>query len=289
MQEGQSSRTAEYMALFRALETLLPRRQRLFVDPLARRFLSARLRVAADLARLPAVARLECKLIDRRWPGVRTSAVARTRFIDDRILEAAAGGARQVAILGAGFDARAFRLPALGQCTVFEVDHPATQARKRRLLGSRLAGNVRFVGTDFAEGHLEAAMTSQGFEAERRSIVIWEGVTNYLTERAVDETLSWCAKTAAGSDIIFTYIDEQVLRDPESFFGTAAVLQKLEEAGEEWTFGLDPRGLSGYLRQRGLDLLEDVGASEYRSICYGPAAKGMRGYEFYRIARARVA
>jgi methyltransferase (TIGR00027 family) len=289
MQEGQSSRTAEYMALFRALETLLPRRQRLFVDPLARRFLSARLRVAADLARLPAVARLECKLIDRRWPGVRTSAVARTRFIDDRILEAAAGGARQVAILGAGFDARAFRLPALGQCTVFEVDHPATQARKRRLLGSRLAGNVRFVGTDFAEGHLEAAMTSQGFEAERRSIVIWEGVTNYLTERAVDETLSWCAKTAAGSDIIFTYIDEQVLRDPESFFGTAAVLQKLEEAGEEWTFGLDPRGLSGYLRQRGLGLLEDVGASEYRSICYGPAAKGMRGYEFYRIARARVA
>lgn len=289
MQEGQSSRTAEYMALFRALETLLPRRRRLFVDPLARRFLSARLRVAADLARIPAVAGLECRLIDRRWPGVRTSAVARTRFIDDRILEAVAVGARQVAILGAGFDARAFRLPALGQCTVFEVDHPATQARKRRLLGSQLAGNVRFVGTDFAEGQLDAAMSSQGFEAERRSVVVWEGVTNYLTERAVDETLSWCAKAAAGSDVIFTYIDEQVLRDPQSFFGTATVLQKLQQAGEEWTFGFDPRGLSSYLRQRGLDLLEDVGASEYRSICYGPAAKRMRGYEFYRIARARVA
>jgi len=288
MQEDRSSRTAEYMALFRALEGLLPAERRLFVDPLARDFLGLPLRVAVELARIPVLVQLECRLIDRRWPGVRTSAAARTRLIDDRVVAAVASGAQQVVILGAGFDARAIRLAALARCAVFEVDHPATQARKRRLLGARAPANLRFVPTDFAEGRLEAAIAAQGYQAERLSVVIWEGVTNYLTADAVDETLRWCAKAAADSEVIFTYIHEDVLRDPGAFYGTAPLLRRLEAAGERWTFGFDPRRLPAYLHERGLELLEDVGASEYRSLCYGPAAARMRGYEFYRVARARV-
>ncbi|HVP28688.1 MAG TPA: SAM-dependent methyltransferase [Myxococcota bacterium] len=292
MVEGRPSRTAEYMALFRALETRLPADRRLFVDPFARRFLSPRLRFAVDLARLPGVARAECRLIDARWPGVRTSAAARTRFIDERLIEAVRRGAGQVVILGAGFDARAYRLAALRDCAVFEVDHPATQERKLRLLGPvapTSSRRVRFVATDFAAGQLEAAMASQGYDAARPSLVIWEGVSNYLTEGAVDETLRWCAKGAVGSELVFTYVHAKVLREPGAFFGTAALLRTLEAAGERWTFGLDPARAPEYLRARGLELLDDVPASEYRARCYGPAAAGMKGYEFYRIARARVA
>ena len=288
MQADQSSRTAEYMALFRALEGRLPAERRLFVDPLARDFLSPGLRLAVDLARIPGVAQLVCRFVDDRWPGTRTSAAARTRLIDERVVAAVADGAQQVVLLGAGFDARAIRLAALARCTVFEVDHPATQARKRRLLGARAPGNLRFVPTDFAKGRLEASMAEHGYDATRRSVVIWEGVTNYLSADAVDETLRWCAKAAAGSEVIFTYIHEDVLRDPGSFHGTEAVLRRLEAAGERWTFGLDPRELAAYLRDRGLALCEDIGAAEYRSLCYGAAAARMKGYEFYRIARARV-
>ncbi len=191
-------------------------------------------------------------------------------------------------ILGAGFDARAIRLAALARCAVFEVDHPATQARKRRLLGTRAPSNVRFVPTDFAKGRLEAAIAEHGYDATRRTVVVWEGVTNYLTADAVDETLHWCEKAAADSEVIFTYIHEDVLRDPGAFYGTAPLLRRLEAAGERWTFGLDPRRLPAYLRDRGLELCEDIGAAEYRSLCYGPAARRMKGYEFYRVARARV-
>lgn len=42
------------------------------------------------------------------------------------------------------------------------------------------------------------------------------------------------------------------------------------------------------LAERGLRLDEDVGASDYRSLYFGPSASRMRGYEFYRIAVARV-
>ena len=101
--------------------------------------------------------------------------------------------------------------------------------------------------------------------------------------------LRWCAQAAAGSEVVFTYIHVDALRKPESFHGSAAVLRKLDEAGERWTFGIDPARLASWLGERGFELLEDVGATEYRSLCYGPAATRMRGYEFYRIARARVA
>lgn len=132
-------------------------------------------------------------------------------------------------------------------------------------------------------------MQAAGYDGRRRTLFIWEGVTNYLTEDAVDATLRWCAASAAGSRLIFTYVHRQVLTEPEAFEGAQALLQTLRAANEEWTFGLDPSVLSGFLAARGLQLLEDLGAADYRARYYGRAAERMRGYEFYRIAVAEVA
>jgi methyltransferase (TIGR00027 family) len=291
VQEGRPSRTAEYMALFRALEGVRPPASRLFVDPLARAFLSPPLRLVADLSRLPGVARLVCRIIDRRYPGSRTSAVARTRFIDDRVRAAIAAGAEQLVLLGAGFDARPYRLPECGRIAVFEVDHPATLAKKRALVeasvGAR-AAHVRFVPTDFERDDVRAGLAAAGYDESRRTVFVWEGVTNYLTKDAVDGTLRGCARAAPGSRIVFTYVHRAVLDDPASFPGTGRLFAFLGAAGERWTFGLDPSRTADYLAERGLSLDEDVGAAEYRARCFGRSAAGMRGYEFYRIACARV-
>ncbi len=123
MRAGEASRTAQYMALFRALESTRGP-ARLFDDPFACAFLPGGLRAVAHAARLPPVGELVRRCIDRRWPGVRTSAVARTRYIDDVVTGALRAGATQVVILGAGFDARAYRVPAMARAAVFEVDHP---------------------------------------------------------------------------------------------------------------------------------------------------------------------
>src|SRR4051794_27504422 len=123
-----ASRTAEYVALFRALETLRP--DAAFRDPYAERFLSRRLRGVAVAARVPGVRALITEYIDRRWPGPRASAVRRTAMIDAAVGEAVAAGCDQAVILGAGYDARAHRLPELARIDVFEVDLPPTQARK---------------------------------------------------------------------------------------------------------------------------------------------------------------
>ena len=291
MREGRASRTAEQNALFRALESSLPESRRLFEDPLARAFLSWPLALVARLAGIPGLQQLVPWIIDHRWPGVRSSVVARTRLIDDAITASLHEHTQQLVILGAGFDSRAYRLPGLRRITVFEVDHPDTQAAKRRVLERVLPAppmHVRFVVTDFNQRSLEAAMAAAGYSEAARSFLLWEGVTNYLTETAVDTTLRWCSRASPGSRLLFTYVHRDVLTNPSQFVGTARLFASLEKVGEKLTWGIDPKELPGFLAERGLSLESDVGAADYRERYFKDAARSMRGHEFYRIALARI-
>ena len=290
MREGHASRTAEYMALFRALESSRPASRRLFDDPLARAFLSWPLSAVARLAAVPGLGQALPWIIDQRVPGARSSGVARTRLVDDAITAWLRGDGDQIVILGAGFDSRAYRLPGLRGVAVFEVDHPDTLAIKRRVLERVLAvpSNVHFVPTDFNQRELAAAMTSAGYRESARTFFLWEGVTNYLGDAAVDATLRWCSRASPGSQVLFTYVHRDVLTKPGAFIGTEKLFASLEKFGEAWTFGIEPAELPRFLAGRGLSLEADLGASEYRERCFGEAARAMRGYEFYRIAIARV-
>lgn len=291
MQNGRASRTAEYMAAFRAVESLKPSGRRLFYDPFASCFLRPPTRALFQLARLPFLRRIVFSLVDSRAPGARTSAIARTRYIDDALRLALDDGIDQVVILGAGYDCRAHRTPGIDLTRVFEVDHPDTQAAKRRCLSSAAGSgpkHVTYVATDFNLRQLEQSMADAGYDAARRTFFIWEGVTNYLDARAVDASFDWFAASAPQSRVVFTYVHHRLLGDPSSFPGGERLLSNLRRIGEPWTFGFDPAELPGYLAVRGLELLEDVGAADYRARYWSAEGQRMRGYEFYRAAIARV-
>lgn len=281
------------MALFRALESARrPSARRLFDDPFARGFLRPSLRAVVRLSSLSGAGNAISWFIDRRWPGARSSAVARTRLIDDALGDALRAGVEQVVLLGAGYDCRAYRVPGVQGTRVFEIDHPATLGVKRehlrQVLGA-LPAHVVFVGIDFNRQTLAQAMEAAGFAPRAHTFFIWEGVTNYLAEAAVDATLRYVqAHARPGSRILFTYIHRGVLDGSVSFAGTQNVVALLARNSEPWTFGLDPRELPAYLHDRGLELLEDVGAAEYRKRYLGAAADAMTGYEFYRAALAEI-
>lgn len=217
--------------------------------------------------------------------------VARTRLIDDAV-GALEGDVEQLVILGAGYDSRAYRLSRLRSAAVFEVDHPATQAAKQGVLRRCLGAPppyVRFVAVDFTRDDLTSAMQAAGYRAFARSMILWEGVTNYLTEAPVDSTLRWCSRAAVpGSLVLFTYVHRDILDRPDAFIGTRNLFASLDKAGERFTFGLEPSHVPGYLAERGLLLERDLGASEYRARYFGDAARRMRGHEFYHVAWARV-
>jgi methyltransferase (TIGR00027 family) len=129
------SSTARYMALFRAAEAGR-RCDRLFEDRFAIRFLPIAWRAMLHVAGTFEATHLIERAIDKRGTGAWSSGVARTRLIDDWIGDAAAAGAQQVVLLGAGFDCRALRLPRLAKIPTFELDRPQLLEEKRK----RLAG-----------------------------------------------------------------------------------------------------------------------------------------------------
>jgi methyltransferase (TIGR00027 family) len=179
------SRTAEVMALFRALERLRPQRKRLFADPLAEHLPRPPARALLMLARLPLARHLIVRVVDRQWPGARTSAIARTRLIDDAACLAMREGVTQLVLLGAGFDRRAHRLPELHRARGFELDQPATQREKIRRIrrwSPSSADNVVYIPIDFQTQTVDCALRANGFDPAVPSFVVWEGVTNYVSE-----------------------------------------------------------------------------------------------------------
>jgi methyltransferase (TIGR00027 family) len=192
MKEHAASRTAEYMALFRALESSRRPSKRLLVDSFAYYFLRPLLKVTVGLSRVPLIGATVPWLIDKTWSGAHSSGIARTRLIDDYLCASLHNGFDQIVILGAGFDYRAYWIAGIENSRVFEVDHPATLIKKREEVGhifGALPKHVVYADMDFNHQSLRQILLEGGFNANKRSFFIWEGVTNYLIEQAVDNTL----------------------------------------------------------------------------------------------------
>ncbi|HEV8513248.1 MAG TPA: SAM-dependent methyltransferase, partial [Cyclobacteriaceae bacterium] len=191
-------------------------------------------------------------------------------------------------ILGAGFDTRASRLDFLKAIPVIEIDHPNTSDFKidvyKNQIG-QLPQNVTFCQIDFNKQSLDELASQNHFDFTKPTTIIWEGVTNYLTAEAIKSTFIFISKYAKGTYVIFTYVHQEVLRNPNTFFGGEKLLKDLEAIEERWTFGFSPEELPNYLFKFGLILIEDLGATEYRHR-YLPE-RTERGYEFYRVAVAK--
>ncbi len=285
-----ASATAEYMALFRALESTAPPEARLFDDPYATRFLRRSLGALVRLSGWRLGRSLVRRALDALWPGARASGVARTRLIDDTLVAAASKGHfEQFVFLGAGFDCRAHRRLLGSTPTIFEVDREETQALKRRFLSGHATRAVRYVPCDFAVDSLASRLARAGFRLARPTFFVWEGVTNYLDRAAVEAVLDYVSASAPGSALLFTYVDRRVLDEPDRFAGAKRLRTMLQRSSESWTFGLAPAEVAVYLARRGLELVWDEGSVDYRSRYLGSRGPHLRGYEFYRVAVAAVA
>ena len=133
--------------------------------------------------------------------------MARTALIDRRLELALRHGVAQVAILGAGYDSRAYRISGIEKTRVFEIDRRETQQVKRNRMIRHLKSippNVVFVEVDFLRQTLAEVLAARGFDPGRRTFFVWEGVTNYLDAGSVDATLRSVGSCAPGGEIAFT-------------------------------------------------------------------------------------
>ncbi len=179
---------------------------------------------------------------DLQVVGTAMMMIIRTRFIDERLVYAVRNGATQVVILGAGFDSRAYRFhESLKDAAVFEVDSPATQEIKRQrveaVLGSA-PGNVTFVPIDFNIDSLGGALVKAGFRPAEKTFFTWEGVSMYVAEEGVRQTLRTVAtQSAPGSSLVMDYASRSVIEIIKNNPDLPAIKQ-LTAWGEPWIFGV---------------------------------------------------
>src|SRR5207244_1111225 len=107
--------------------------------------------------------------------------LARTRFYDDLIQRGIDDGIRQIVIVGAGYDSRAWRLER-PEVRFIEIDHPATQRRKRALAPS---GGPEFVSADLAHEPIGDVLRRATLDADERAVFVCEGLTHYLNRDTV--------------------------------------------------------------------------------------------------------
>ena len=266
--------TSRWMAAARARES--ERADRLFDDPLA-----------AALAGPEGFAQLErtepiAATGERGLLGPGLYVAVRTRFFDDFLLDACQnGGVRQVVLLAAGMDVRAFRLPWPSGTRLWELDRPEVLAAKDDVLGRTGAVPAcerSAIGVDLEGSSWPEALLENGYEAGELSVWLAEGLFFYMSEPAVHALLGAVGALAvSGSRLGVDLVSEDLLaspgmwpllgafarlglagrfgaNDPEALFaehGWQAEATQPGEAGANygrWPYPVVPRGLPGVPR-----------------------------------------
>ncbi|MGX9705881.1 class I SAM-dependent methyltransferase [Laceyella tengchongensis] len=230
-----------------------------------------------------------------RWVMQSHNAISlsRSKHAEDSLELAVRQGARQYVILGAGLDTFAFRRPdMLEQIHVFEVDHPATQAFKRRRLAEldwEQPPQLHFVPVDFTAEKLADALCRTAFDPQLRSFFSWLGVTYYLDRETVFDTLRSFADIAAtGSWIVFDYLDLNAFDTKRASVRVKRMQEAVSRVGEPMKTGFDPATLAKELAHIGLRLEENLPPTDIEERYFQGRTDGYRAFEHIHFARAVV-
>jgi len=243
MENGQPSLTALTAAAARAAHLIVDHEPLIFADTLALALLGNR---AGEL-----VSYHELHAAHPVLAGARTQVTCRARYTEDSLARAAGRSVTQYVILGAGLDSFAYRSPHAGGLRVFKVDHPPTRDWKRRAFAAAkvtVPDGVTFVPANLAADSLAGPLAAAGFDAAP-ALVSWLGVTMYLTQGAVGQTLA-----AIGG---FDMLPEDMRDEAGAVYGTL-VAQASAERDE-------PR-LSSFTPGEMTDLARRVGFAEVRHV-----------------------
>ena len=266
------------MAERRAAHQLLDK-PLVFDDPLAVRIIGAR--AEANLPEQPK------NFVAARF---RAYMAARSRFAEDELRVAVERGVRQYVVLGAGLDTFAYRNP-YPELRVFEVDHPATQAWKRKRLaqvGIAIPPSLTFAPVDFGRETFDDRLTAAGFDESAPAFFSWLGVTMYLETTIVLATLRAIHELNGANEVVFDYA---VPRETLGFVGRLAldaVSRRVKKAGEPFQGFFSPEEIVAKLREIGYSHIEDLGSAEIDARYFSGRADKLRtGSQLGRLCSAR--
>ena len=288
--------TAQGVAKQRWIETLAKGGTAVIADPYAAHFV-----LGASLIKLMGH-KFSVWLTRKLAPGFHEHLIARTRFIDDLIERGTAKGATQYIILGAGYDLRAHRLDLPASVSVFEVDQPEVQHKKRSKLPKNIPNqeNLTYVGVDFNQQTLQEQLSKAGFDQNKPTIITLEGVSQYITKEALSATLNELAiltqKTRA--TFFISYVDQRLNDNPKACFGKgyvnpekkAKMIKKLSaKVGEPWISFYTAQEIEGVLAQHGFLVIENKSLADLNETYFTPVGRTLAEHQIFKLEHFVVA
>lgn len=223
--------TALFVAASRALEARKP--EPLALDPYAELFCRAAGGEWADVVDGTATGALGQRMNSEFGAHFVSFQGARTKYFDAYFAKAATAGVRQIVVLAAGLDSRAYRLPWPDGTVVYELDQPQVLEFKRNVLseyGDQPTAERREIAIDLRDDW-PVALTAAGFDPTEPSAWIAEGLLIYLPATAQEQLFAGIdALSAPGSWAAV----EEGRPMPAAIF--EAKQREEREAGEEGTF-----------------------------------------------------
>lgn len=260
---GQPSTTAEWVCAYRGIGAQHP-------DPKLRNpdYLAEKLcRRPGQFSDEYAGSRLVIDTYPETYAGYFMVNV-RTQYIDAALRRAAADGATQAVILGAGFDSRAYRFhETFPRLRFFEVDLPSTGEVKRQRLAEAFGAvpdYVRYAPIDFGTQKLEDVLPPLGYDPKQRTFFVLEGVTMYVDKAGVGATLDFIRRNSApGSRVVFDYLLRPVIEGKfNGYWAAETIAHAVAQMGEPFVTGWMPPEAAAFVKKHGLAVVDDAGGRE---------------------------
>ena len=187
--------------------------------------------------------------------------------------------ARQVIVLGAGFDTLCLRLTEqYRQVTFIEIDHPNTQTLKIQSLSKRgkQPDNLHFISNDFMEKDLSAVLQdSDSIDKKAPTLIIAEGLLMYLNEQVVGKLLNTMRDTfQSGCFVAFTFMVPDDTGKIRFHNSSRLVDWWLQFKNEPFTWGMKVKDVNEFISSCGFTLIEIVDDDVLRKSYLDPNGVG---------------
>lgn len=259
MAERQPSGVAEINAQMRSADAKLRPDRRLVDDQYARHFVrNPRYKL---LALTPGIALAGLRAFDRLFGGLLAEILLRGRHFEQALAQGWADGARQAVLIGAGYDTTAVRHPELTGVRYYEIDQPATQRRKREVLGALGTdlSAIRFLPVDLEQDTLSDALSTSDFNPAEPCVMSWLGVSYYLTRDSFNRTMEIIARLCApGSTLVFDYLDSSVVDGTTTSESARRAADSVQRRGEPYILGFTPDTVAEAAEKAGFTVRENL-------------------------------
>ena len=233
--------------------------------------------------------------ISRNKNGTYGFVIARTVYFDNLFKQGLKDKIPQIVILGAGYDTRAYRFQSiLNKTNVYELDIHTTQNLKKKYLNNaniKISDNVHLLSINFNKELIKDILVNAGFNINKKTLYICDGIMPYIEPRAIDELLNQISKNSPTNSILsfdFVQISSKIFDG----YGVREFIDnfKSKHGGEPIRFRIRPGKLSQFLSKRGLNLIQSYTSEELEDsfLILPNGSKIGKITAFFGLAEAQV-